>query len=111
MVELSDGIVITIDDLTSLIAIITDEPKDKVQIEVKEIETKNCCLNLTVSCCSKTIPICREIDTILVKYNNFKLKYPKAYRVMNEKFNISLNYVLLNDNTLELIPNILGEQK
>jgi hypothetical protein len=82
VVELSDGIVMSIDDLTTLVAIITDQPKEEVKIDVKEIKTKNCCLSLASSCLSETLPLYREIDSIIVKFNHFKLKYPIAYWLM-----------------------------
>jgi hypothetical protein len=111
VIELSDGIVMSIDDLSTLVAIITDQPKDKVQIIVKEIEIQNCCLKIASTCLAETLPLYRQIEMILVKYNRFDLKYPEAYEVMKKTFNICLNYVLLKDDIPGLVIDIQGVQK
>jgi hypothetical protein len=46
VVELSDGIITSLDDLTTLVAIITEQSKERVRITVKEIQGKNCCLKI-----------------------------------------------------------------
>jgi hypothetical protein len=56
VVELSDGIVTNLDDLTTLVAIITGQSKEQVRIIIKEVEVKNCCLKITSSCLSETLP-------------------------------------------------------
>jgi hypothetical protein len=50
VVELSDGIVTNLDDLTTLAAIITGQSKEQVRIIIKEVEVKNCCLKIISSC-------------------------------------------------------------
>jgi predicted HAD superfamily phosphohydrolase YqeG len=98
VVELSDGIVTNIDDLTTLIAIITNQSKEKVQIVIKEIELKNCCLSIVSNCLSETLPLYRQIEVILVNNEPFKNNYPDSYKTMEEKYNIILNYVLIKNN-------------
>jgi hypothetical protein len=98
VVELSDGIVMNLDDLTTLISIKTNQPKDQVRIIIKEIEVKNCCLGIVSNCLSETLPLYRQVEVILVNNEPFKFKYPDSYKTMEEQYNISLNYVLIKNN-------------
>jgi hypothetical protein len=100
VIELSDGVVTNLDDLTTLVAIITNQPKDKVRVVVNEVE--NFCLKITCSCLNSTLPLYRQIETILINNESFKSKYPDLYNMMEEGFNISLKYVLV-ENDIELI--------
>jgi hypothetical protein len=98
VVELSDGIVTNLDDLTTLVAFITNQPKEQVRIIIKEIEAQNCCLSIVSNCLSETLPLYRQIELILVNNKPFKFKYPDSYKLMEERYNISLNYVLIKNN-------------
>jgi hypothetical protein len=100
VVELSDGVVTNLDDLTTLVAIITNQPKDKVRVVIKEVD--DCCLRISCSCLMETLPLYRQVEVILINNEPFKSKYPDLYKKMEEEFNISLNYVLI-ENNIELI--------
>jgi hypothetical protein len=71
VVELSDGIITNLDDLTALVAIITNQPKNKVRVVIKEVEVKNCCLKITSSCLSETLPLYRQVEVILINNEPF----------------------------------------
>jgi hypothetical protein len=98
VVELSDGIVTNLDDLTTLITIITGQSKEHVRIIIKEVEVKNYCLRITSSCLSETLPLYRQVEVILINNEPFNSKFPDLHKMMEEKFNISLNYVLIENN-------------
>jgi hypothetical protein len=97
VVELSDGIVTNLNDLTTLLAIITGQSKEQVRVVIKEVEVKNCCLKITSSCLSETLPLYRQIEVILINNEPFNSKYHDLYKMMEDKFNISLNYVLVEN--------------
>jgi hypothetical protein len=89
VVELSDGIVTNLDDLTTLVAIITGQSKEQVCVLIKEAEVKNCCLKITSSCLSETLPLYRYVEVILLNNEPFNSKFPDLYKMM-EKNSISV---------------------
>jgi NH3-dependent NAD+ synthetase len=76
VVELSDGIVTNLDDLTTLVAIITGQSKEQVRMLIKEVEVKNCCLKITSSCLSETLPLYGQVEVILINNEPFNSKFP-----------------------------------
>jgi hypothetical protein len=100
VIELSDGVVTNLDDLTTLVAIITNQPKYKVRVVVNEVE--DFCLKIVCSCLNSTLPLYRQIEMILINNEPFNSQYPDLYKMMEEEFNISLKYVLI-ENDIELI--------
>jgi hypothetical protein len=90
MVKLSDGIITSLDDLTTLVVIITGHSKDQVLITVKEIESKNCCLRVC-----KALPLYRRVEGITINKRSFISGFPDLYKKMEMEFNISLNYVMI----------------
>jgi NH3-dependent NAD+ synthetase len=106
VVELSDGVVTNFDDLTTLVAIITGQSKEQVRVVIKEVEVKNCCLKITTSYLSETLPSYRQVEVILIYNEPFNSKFPDLYKMMEEKFNISLNYVLIENNMEVIILSI-----
>jgi hypothetical protein len=111
MVELSDKIVTNLDYLTTLFAIITGQSKEQVRIIIKEVEVKYCCLKITSSCLSETLPLYRQVDVILINNEPFNSKFPDLYKMMEEKFNISLNYVLIENNIEGIIVSTRKDTK
>jgi hypothetical protein len=68
-IELSDGIVTNLDDLTTLIAIITNQPKEQVKVIINEVE--DFCLKIVCSCLNSTLLLYRQIETILINNEPF----------------------------------------
>jgi hypothetical protein len=90
-VELSDKIITKIEDLRLLISLLIEESTAAVNIEVEEIEVKNCCGTIC-----KNLPWYRKIKQIIINNKQaFQVSHNQFYTQMGIEFNISLDYVLL----------------
>jgi Ser-tRNA(Ala) deacylase AlaX len=90
-VELSDKIITKIEDLRLLISLLIEESPAAVNIEVEEIEIKNCCGTIC-----KNLPRYRKIKHIIINNKQtFQVSHNQFYIQMGIEFNISLEYVLL----------------
>jgi hypothetical protein len=91
LVELSDKIVTKISDLTLLISLLLDISIDKINIQVEEITTTNCCGKVC-----KLLPRYRKINDILIdNRQSFRVSHNSYYIQLQTEYNISLDYVLL----------------
>jgi hypothetical protein len=91
LVELSEKIVMKTDDLHTLIAILLEIDKDKVNIEIDEISTNNCCGKI----CSK-LPRYRKIKNIIIDNKAiFQISHNQYYTQMMTEFNISLDFIMI----------------
>jgi Ser-tRNA(Ala) deacylase AlaX len=91
MVELSDKIITKVDDLKLLISLLIEDSPAAVNIEVEEIEIKNCCGTIC-----KNLPRYRKIKHIIINNKQtFQVSYNQFYIQMGTEFNISLEYILL----------------
>jgi hypothetical protein len=91
LLELSENIVTKIDDLRLLISLLIETKQENVEIEVEEVELKNCCGKIM-----SRLPRYRKItDIIIDKKQTFKGSYEQYYIQMKSIYNISLEYVLL----------------
>jgi hypothetical protein len=91
LVELSDDIVMKVDDLTLLIGLLLEKEKENIIIEVEEIKSGNCCGKICTH-----LPRYRKIDDIVIdKKQSFKVYFNQYYIQMQTEFNISLDYVML----------------
>jgi hypothetical protein len=93
LVELSDDIIMKLDDLKLLISLLLEIDKSNITIEVEEISTANCCGKI----CSH-LPRYRKISEIIIdKKQSFKVSHNQYYIQMQTEFNISLDYVIYSD--------------
>jgi hypothetical protein len=91
LVELSEKIVMKLDDLHTLIAILLEIDKSNISIEIDEITISGCCGKL----CSK-LPRYRKIkDIIINNKSSFRISHNQYYTQMMTEFNISLEYLML----------------
>jgi hypothetical protein len=90
LVELSEKIIMKVDDLELLISILLEIDRSKVMLEVEELQVK---------CCSKfcsMLPRYRKINDIIINNKeSFKISYNQFYIQLQTVYNISLDYVLL----------------
>jgi hypothetical protein len=90
LVELSEKIIMKVDDLQLLISILLEIDRSKVMIEVEELEVK-CCAKF----CSM-LPRYRKINDILINNQlSFKVSYNQIYVQLQTVYNISLEFILL----------------
>jgi hypothetical protein len=93
LVELSDDIIMKLDDLKLLISLLLEIDKSNIEIYVEEINISNCCGKI----CSH-IPRYRKISEIIInKKQSFKVSHNQYYIQMQTEFNISLDYVIYSD--------------
>jgi hypothetical protein len=93
LVELSDDIIMKLDDLKLLISLLLEIDKSNIEIYVEEINISNCCGKF----CSH-IPRYRKISEIIInKKQSFKVSHNQYYIQMQTEFNISLDYVIYSD--------------
>jgi hypothetical protein len=91
LVELSDKIVAKLSDLSLLISLLLDISIDKVNVQVEEIKTTNCCGKVC-----KLLPKYRKINDIIIdNKQSFRVSHNQYYIQLQTEFNISLDYVLL----------------
>jgi hypothetical protein len=91
LVELSDDIIMKVDDLTLLISLLLEIDKQNVEVLAEEIKTGNCCGKICTH-----LPRYRKIEDIIIdKKQSFKVYYNQYYIQMQTEFNISLDYVML----------------
>jgi Ser-tRNA(Ala) deacylase AlaX len=91
LVELSDKIITKVDDLRLLISLLIEHSPAAVNIEVEEIEIKNCCGTIC-----KNLPQYRKIKHIIINNKQtFQVSYNQFYIQMGTEVNISLEYILL----------------
>jgi Ser-tRNA(Ala) deacylase AlaX len=90
LVELSDKIITKIDDLRLLVSLLIEESPAAVNIEIEEIDVKNCCGMIC-----KNLPRYRKIKQIIINNKqNFQVSHNQFFTQMGTEFNISLEYVL-----------------
>jgi hypothetical protein len=91
LVKLSDKIITKIEDLRLLISLLIEESPAAVNIEVEEIEIKNCSGTIC-----KNLLRYREIKQIIINNKQaFQVSHNQFYTQMGIEFNICLEYVLL----------------
>jgi hypothetical protein len=91
LVELSDKIVAKLSDLSLLISLLLDISIDKVNVQVEEIKTTNCCGKVC-----KLLPKYRKINDIIIdNKQSFRVSHNSYYIQLQTEYNISLDYVLL----------------
>jgi hypothetical protein len=91
LVEFSEKIITKIEDLRLLVSLLIEESPTAVNIEVEEIEIKNCC---GVIC--KNLPRYRKIKHILINNKQaFQVSHNQYHTQIQTEFNICLDYVLL----------------
>jgi hypothetical protein len=90
LVELSEKIIMKVDDLQLLISLLLEIDRSKVLIEVEELEVK---------CCSKfcsMLPRYRKINDILINnQNSFRVSYNQFYVQLQTVYNISLEFIMI----------------
>jgi hypothetical protein len=90
LVELSEYIVMRVDDLIHLISLLLITDKSNIEIVAGEVESK---------CCGKVcshLPRYRKVEDIIIgKKQSFKVYFNQYYIQMQTEFNISLDYVML----------------
>jgi hypothetical protein len=91
LVELSEMIVMKLDDLYYLIGILLEVDRSAINIDVEEIKTDNCCGKL----CSK-LPRYRKINDIIIdNKSSFRISHNQYHIQMKSEFNISLDYTMI----------------
>jgi hypothetical protein len=101
LVELSEKIIMKVDDLQLLISILLEIDRSKVMIEVEELEVKCCakfgaCASRGKASFCSMLPRYRKINDILINNQmSFKVSYNQFYVQLQTVYNISLDYILL----------------
>jgi hypothetical protein len=91
LIELSDNIIMKMEDLIFLISILLQLNSSDIKVDVEDIEAKNCCGKI----CSK-LPRYRRINDIIIKNkSSFKITYNQYYVQMMTEYNISLDYIMI----------------
>jgi hypothetical protein len=91
LIELSDNIIMKMEDLIFLISILLQLNSSDIRVDVEDIEAKNCCGKI----CSK-LPRYRRINDIIIKNkSSFKITYNQYYVQMMTEYNISLDYIMI----------------
>jgi hypothetical protein len=91
LIELSDNIIMKMEDLIFLISILLQLNSSDFRVDVEDIEAKNCCGKI----CSK-LPRYRRINDIIIKNkSSFKITYNQYYVQMMTEYNISLDYIMI----------------
>jgi hypothetical protein len=93
LVELSDKIVMKKEDLTLLISILLERPKENIFIDVLEDMNTNNCLG---KCCKQIPQRYKRISKIQVDEKlTFGVMFKYYYTQLENEFNINLNYVIV----------------